>query len=513
MTPKTAIKAPKTKKTKKTATTRRIEYINPRQLRPSLENEQIYNPIRDDDPQTQSLLEDILENGVEEAIIISLDNFIISGHRRHRCSLLAKLKVVPCVRKNVERGGDECDEPSSEFMKMLVRHNKQRIKSRSEQLRETLVDISIEDAYGELESFRWEQQKKTSPEKVFVKERGKRPKISKAKGQMAEAVIRVIEENREFWPLSVRRVHYELLNLKLLKNTKDPDSFYLNDDLSYKNLSKLLVRLRVNCGRVPHCAIGDRTRPTVEWDTNKSVQQYLKSEIENIFKSYKRNLMQSQPKHIEIVGEKMTIESIIRPVCNKYTLPYTILRGFSSLSAEYEIAKRFRRSGKDGLVVIALTDFDPDGLALAESVMQTLKEDFHIYFSEMYRAGIEPKHVKRFRLARKEVKGDSQELGQMKAKESSSRYESFVARYGDCDIYEMEALRPKELQAILEETIQNVIDRDAFEAELAAEKQDAHFLAGVRRQVVESVRGILIEGQENCPESTNDEVDNDSPTG
>ena len=71
--------------------------------------------------------------------------------------------------------------------------------------------------------------------------------------------------------------------------------------------------------------------------------------------------MQSQPNHIEIVGEKNTIAPIIRPVAAGFSIPTTIGRGYCSLRPRYDIAERFRKSGKDRLLLLILTDFDPDG--------------------------------------------------------------------------------------------------------------------------------------------------------
>jgi hypothetical protein len=71
--------------------------------------------------------------------------------------------------------------------------------------------------------------------------------------------------------------------------------------------------------------------------------------------------MQSQPNHSEIIGEKNTIGSIIRPVAAEYCIPMTLGRGYCSLPPRHEMAKRFQRSGKEKLLILILSDFDPDG--------------------------------------------------------------------------------------------------------------------------------------------------------
>lgn len=51
-------------------------------------------------------------------------------------------------------------------------------------------------------------------------------------------------------------------------------------------------------------------------------------------------------------------------------------------------------------------------------------------------------------------------------------------------MFELESVPPDKLQAILRVEIDQVIDKDRFNAELDAEKSDAAFLARVRRAVL-----------------------------
>jgi hypothetical protein len=45
-----------------------------------------------------------------------------------------------------------------------------------------------------------------------------------------------------------------------------------------------------------------------------STALFVRDELDSFLKGYYRDLMQSQPNHIEIIGEKNTIRGIIRPV-------------------------------------------------------------------------------------------------------------------------------------------------------------------------------------------------------
>jgi ParB-like nuclease domain len=103
-------------------------------LKPSPENERIYRPVYDD-PDINRLMESIRTNGLFVPLIITKDNFVVSGHRR--LSALKRLKKVwvPCQVLPVRRDSMTADE----FVTLLREHNRQRHKSVAEQVREELI--------------------------------------------------------------------------------------------------------------------------------------------------------------------------------------------------------------------------------------------------------------------------------------------------------------------------------------------------------------------------------------
>ena len=208
----------------------------------------------------------------------------------------------------------------------------------------------------------------------------------------------------------------------------------------------------------------DETRPVTPWPVHRTAGDFLQSELKDIFKGYWRDLLQSQPNQIEIVGEKLTIEPIIRQVAMEFCIPMTIARGFCSQPPMKKMADRYRQSGKEKLVLLFLSDFDPEGEELIQAFSRSMRDEFHI--SDL--------HPLKVALTREQV--SERELPvRMQAKETSSRYAKFADKYGD-DVYELEALAPEDLQAILRDAIDSVIDVDLFNKELDAEKQDAAFL-------------------------------------
>jgi hypothetical protein len=72
-------------------------------------------------------------------------------------------------------------------------------------------------------------------------------------------------------------------------------------------------------------------------------------------------------------------------------------------------------------------------------------------------------------------------------KPGSPNYPKFVAKYGKA-AFEVEALEPQTLQMLLRKAIDSVLDIDASNVEIEAEKQDAAHLDVVRRRILKCLR-------------------------
>jgi hypothetical protein len=433
-------------------------------IEPSPENDQLYQPVDVNDPEIVLLADSIRRHGVLEPLVVTLDDFILSGHRRYAAAKLAGLPDVPVRRKRIRRMDDV-----DEFVRLLREHNRQRPKTRDERLREELVTVDPHEAYESLIRHRREEAG-LDVEQINLGDRRSRQAISEAKRPFLAAIIQILERMREFWPLSVRQIHYALLNDPPLKHASKPDSQYVNSLQSYKSADELTVRARL-CGAIPFNAIEDETRPVVTFDVHREVGTFVGREMRRLLKGYWRDLMQSQPNHIELLVEKNTVAGIVKPIAGKYCIPMTSGRGFCSLPPRSKTADRFRRSGKSKLVLLIVSDFDPDGEQIAESFGRSMRDDFHIRDIVPVKVALTAQQVEDFELPEN-----------FDAKEGSANYERFIAKYGH-SVYELEAISPRNLQRIITEGIDSVINKRAFNAELDTEKKDAAHLEGVRRKV------------------------------
>ena len=105
------------------ATEYTVELVPIDSITPSPENDDIYGKIQHDE-QMKALVDSIRRRGLEEPIIVTSDNYILSGHRRYFACRWLQLAEVPVRRK-----ASICRSGNSEFHRLLTEYNPQRIKT------------------------------------------------------------------------------------------------------------------------------------------------------------------------------------------------------------------------------------------------------------------------------------------------------------------------------------------------------------------------------------------------
>jgi len=437
------------------------------------ENDLLYDRFGIANLDDRELTISIRDNGVQEPLTLSTDNVLLSGHRRLAAAKFLGLRTVPVrvvgVVFDVLTG--------TERLATLKRYNQQRDKSPGERIREKLLEIDPDQSYRALLRRRINTHGMAGSVKSNVDMGNSKKRARITTLQFLTAVKQVIQENKEYWPLTDRRVHYLLLNNPPLRHDKKPDSRYLNDKGSYKAVTNLLLRARLT-GDIPWQAIEDSTRPIQLGGGFPTFEKFVLQETENFLTGYSRNLMQGQTRHIEIMLEKNALRTVIESVAREYCIPVTTGRGFSSLSPRYDLVQRFRRSGKSKLVLLMMTDFDPDGEEIAASFARSLRDDF----------GLTSIHAVKVALTAEDVRNHDLP-SDMDAKQSSPNYEKFVANHG-VKVVELDAAPVELLQSKLRDAIESVIDIDEFNAQTALEAEDAAHIEAHRRVVLDAIGGV-----------------------
>jgi hypothetical protein len=436
------------------------------EIQTATENDSIYGRFSTDNYDDQQLVESIRKLGILDPLVISSDRILLSGHRRFSAAKRLGLKSVPVRMVSIAY----LELPHGERLHILSEFNQQREKSSEERIHEAFVRADPEVAPFEIAYRAKAHRLELNAMPKLELGCGKRRHNIKA-SKFLEAASKVINENKKYWPLTVRRVHYLLLNNPPLKHDKKPDSVYKNDLKSYKTLTGLLTRARLT-GQIRMDSIEDSTRPVLLGRGFDSVQQYIRQETDNFLIGYRRDLQQGQPNHIEIMLEKNALRTVIEEVADEYCIPITTARGYVSLPPKAGIADRFRRSGKKALVLLLLTDFDPDGEEIAKSTARSLRDDF----------GIKDIHAVKVALTAEDIL-EHNLPSDMDAKKTSTNYKKFIAEHGADRVVELDAAPVELLQSKLREAIEQHMDIDEYNKQLDIENEDnMHIYA--RRQVV-----------------------------
>lgn len=456
-----------------------VEYVPLADLRPATVNDELYKPVRTDDPAVVELGRDIARRGLLEPLVATADGVLVSGHRRRAGAEVAGLAVVP-----VRRIGILSDDPR--FVEYLTAFNRQRVKTLQEQVREAVVRTSPDDARNVLLAHRATEAARehrritdTGLRVIAPGAAARRSAITADKRPMLDAACEVAERYRGYWPLTLRQIHYRLLTRAVVRNARTRTG-YTNTQACYKDLSDLLTRARV-AGAFPWEAMHDPNRPHVEWRQWDGVAPFLQEQIRDFGRGYKRDLLRSQPSYVELVVEKVAALDIAERAAAPFHVPVGAGKGYTSATCLDDTAERFRASGKDHFLLLIAGDLDPEGENITEVWGACLRDEHGVENLTTVKVGVNPAQVAEYGLS------------PLPVKDTSSRRDKFVRAHGS-SVYELEAFEPDQLQEIIRGAIRESLDMNRFAAEQRTESEEARYVVAYQQVVAEALKQCRFEG-------------------
>lgn len=238
--------------------------------------------------------------------------------------------------------------------------------------------------------------------------------------------------------LTVRQIYYRLVTKNVIPNTRS----------YYNSFDNILTRIRED-GLVLWSAIEDRSRETIGGDISweESPQRFLEGELDALkecWRRYSLPLWTSQESYIEIWIEKDALSTLASHVCNRYRVLLFPCRGYSSGTKLVEAVSRL----PDHSVILYFGDHDPSGLQMQIDLKKRLRR----YGSDMV---MEP-----IALTKEQI--DEYGLSPNPVKKADTRSPEYIAKYGE-ECWELDALPPDVLQKIIDKTIREHIDWEAWE--------------------------------------------------
>ncbi len=267
----------------------------------------------------------------------------------------------------------------------------------------------------------------------------------------------IIEEyTAQGFDLTLRQLYYQFVSRDLIANTQK----------EYKRLGSIINDARL-AGLIDWNSLVDRTRNLQElahWTSPSSI-------IDSCARQYRIDKWNTQPIRPEVWIEKDALLGVIADVCEKLDVAYFSCRGYTSQSEMWGAAQRTMERFDDSeqpTLIIHLGDHDPSGVDMSRDITDRL---------EIFMGNVE---VKRIALNMDQI--EEYNPPPNPAKFTDSRCAAYVAEFGS-ESWELDALEPKVLMGLVEQTIVGVRDEDLWDEAEAEEAEARAILSKVARDL------------------------------
>ena len=472
----------------------KIQHVHWMDLKETPENWTIYRKPDSNDAAWLELAASVNLHGILQPLEVSADSYIISGHRRWRAAVGNELSRVPVI---VDQTVTMATMSSADRVALLIERNRgTRVKTDLELYLEAAAavdpDAAVERAIARKAQV-FTKVKTSALHEVETTGTIRRTNPQKQRAALLDAVLQIIERLRVggFLPTSARHIHYQLLPMKVrtsagragyIYGTQKPSKPGQKETTqrSDKLLSKLLCDARSE-GLIDNDAINDETRQAFTFAFHGNSGAYVSDCLDGMFSNYFSDVHADQPAHVELLIEKNTLAPLIyKHVGKSFRLPLTALHGYGSYPASRDVAARFNNSGKDKLIVIYISDLDPEGVNMPQAFKKYLEYDFNVQ-ATVIRAAITKEQVAKYDLPHDaEVKLDS------------TRATPFIKEYGN-HCWELDCMPPTALIEEITRVVKTCLNMDVFNRAMIVEREKDIELARLEAAVGKFVKSNFAE--------------------
>ena len=257
--------------------------------------------------------------------------------------------------------------------------------------------------------------------------------------------IQVLDEYEALgYSITLRQLYYQLVSRDVMPNAQS----------YYKRLGDVITKAR-EAGLIDWNAIVDRGRTPImppHWSSAASLMQAAASQ-------FRLDRWADQPRYVELWCEKDALSSILEPIARQYHVHMLANRGYSSATAMWQAAQRIQDAYDHGQepVILYLGDHDPSGIDMTRDVVERL--DLLSFQT--------PVDIIRIALNFDQVLTHNPPPNP--TKQTDSRAAGYLANYGP-DSWELDALNPQTLNQLVTDQIENLLDHDLYDQQLAREE-------------------------------------------
>lgn len=259
-------------------------------------------------------------------------------------------------------------------------------------------------------------------------------------------------------PATVRAVCYQCFTRHLIESMGKNDT---------SRVSRILIRARER-GEIPWAWIvaeHEKAHRTSVWDTPEDFLRACRV-------SYRKDLWSMQPNRVEVWSEKGTVRGTLQPIKENYGITIRYFGGWGGGTDLHDLAEEIASDPRP-FHALYVGDLDCSGGYMSDEDLPRRLE----------RYGAGNVHIHRLAV----VPWQTEDLLSfpVKSKAEDTRYKWFVKKYGR-RCYELDAMDPRLLRRVVEQEIQALIDREAWQRGLRAEEAEAHsieaYMAGFQRR-------------------------------
>jgi len=281
-------------------------------------------------------------------------------------------------------------------------------------------------------------------------------------------VLEILNELKDYKPLTLRQIYYQLVGKGFIENKVS----------QYGMLSNLLKWARID-GYINWDDIEDRVRAFHDLRGWNDEYHFIKQELSKFLYGYRRDLLQSQNKYLEIWIEKDALSSLFTRVASPYTIPVVVCRGFSSVSFLHEFTQRLKYQKNKIPIMLYFGDFDPSGVEMLNSMEITLKEEL----------GVPGIIFKRIALLKQDITVYNLPHSPEALKKTDTRAKKHVEEHGEIAV-ELDALRPDILENKIKTAVETELNIHLFNKEAGVYKKELDLLNQLKSKVVKFIKEV-----------------------
>jgi hypothetical protein len=289
------------------------------------------------------------------------------------------------------------------------------------------------------------------------------------------------------YDLTLRQLYYQFVARDIIRNNQK----------EYNRLGTIINKARLS-GLLDWDYIVDRTRNLMalpHWTKPSSI-------IDSAARGYRLDKWSTQLCRVEVWVEKEALAGVVSRVADRNDCAWFSCRGYVSQSEMWGAAQRFSRylaSGQN-VIILHLGDHDPSGIDMTRDIEERLNnfvtidkvndgyerwssleetddsQDFDAFKDWMRGKDLGRVEIRRIALNRDQI--DEYNPPPNPAKMTDSRFQSYADEHGE-ESWELDALPPDVLDALIEEHIRDLMDEEKFRDVEDDEEEQRRILTAV----------------------------------